>query len=140
MSRGKGVWKNFSVALALIVAIGGSIILLVDKRSAVRCSNVTIRVEDSARMGFVTRDMARELLQANSVKLIGEPLSKIDLLKVEQTITKNHYVRSASANSTMRGDVVVSIRQFEPKIRVMTDNGYDFYADTLGNIDRKSVV
>lgn len=130
----KGVWKNLLVALALFAAISSSIFLLVERRDKVRCSNVVIRIEDSAQMRFVTRDMTQEILKANSMQLIGEPITKIDLFRVEDLITKSPYIKSAAVNSTMRGDVVISIRQLEPKIRVMTDNGYDFYADTLGNI------
>lgn len=134
MSKRKGVFKNFAVALALLAALILSFMLLVERHSAERCTALKITIEDSSTLNFVSRDMVLRWIDSAKISTIGTPMDQIDLFQIKQIITKQPYVSSVKVNSTMQGVVSLSIGQHKPQIRVVSENGYNFYADSLGNI------
>lgn len=130
----RGVWLNFLVALTLSALLVGAVWLLVEGRTAVRCQRLSVRVEDSASVHFVCADRVAQWLDSAGVRVVGVRLADLDLMQVHRAIEGQPYVSSVVTHTTMRGDVEVVVRQYIPMIRVVSETGYDFYADTLGHI------
>ncbi|MEG0033236.1 MAG: hypothetical protein RR689_02910 [Mucinivorans sp.] len=134
MNKQNVIIKNLSVAVVLLVVLVASFVLLIQKRDTQRCDKVVITVSDSARLGFVDSPMVVRWLDSAKVDPRGELIARVDLFSIRSAILGQPYVRSVDVNSTMKGEVIVTLRQNCPLIRVLGENGYNFYADTLGNI------
>lgn len=134
MSRRGGIIKNFTVAVLTISALGAAMVLLLDRRQGALCKRVTISVPDSATLRFVSPDMVGLWLDSAHIKLTGQKMNDLDLYLVRHTILSQPYVRSVQVNSSIEGIVSITVDQYKPAIRILSENGYDFYADSLGNI------
>lgn len=134
MSQKKGLWKNFTVVVLLLAALSCSFVLLVQGRGKVKVKNLVINIEDSSTLGFVRRDSINAWLTHWTINPIGVPIKNLDLNGIETKVAEKFYVRHVEATSSMTGEVTLSLKQNNPQIRVLTENGYNFYADTLGNV------
>ena len=61
-------------------------------------------------------------------------MSDISPRRIEETLQKNPFVEKAEAYKTQSGNVCISIKQRIPVVRVLTDNGENYYLDTHGNM------
>ena len=127
-------WVNFLALVALSAVLGGTVWLLVEGRTRVRCARPVVRVEDSAAVRFVRTDEVERWLDSAGVRIEGVPLGQVDLMSICRAIENQPHVAGVRASATMRGEVNVSVRQHIPLVRVASETGYDFYADTLGHI------
>ncbi|MEF9949784.1 MAG: hypothetical protein RR980_03005 [Mucinivorans sp.] len=134
MSRNSHIIRNFVAALLLLVALVLSFVLLVGKQQEQRCTKLIVEVQDSAVLRFVDRSMVIGWLDSAGIKTIGRPLASIDKLAIDRMILAHPYVSGVNVKSSMRGELYIRVWQLRPAVRVLTENGYNFYADTLGNV------
>lgn len=130
----RGVWFNVLAVLALSGVLVGALWLLVGGRSGVVCRGLLVEVADSASVRFVRQDQVVGWLDSAGVRVVGVPLVDLDLMAIHRVIEAQPYVAGVRTHATMRGDVHVFVRQYLPMVRVVSETGYDFYADTLGHI------
>lgn len=134
MSRRSGIIKNFTVAVLTIAALVAAMALLLDRRQDALCKQVTISLPDSTTLRFVSPEMIERWLDSAQIKLAGQKMNDLDLYKIRHTILSQPYVKSVQVNSSIDGTVAIKVDQYKPAIRILSENGYDFYADSLCNI------
>ncbi|MDR0955429.1 MAG: cell division protein FtsQ/DivIB [Rikenellaceae bacterium] len=120
------------VALAayLIVAAG-----YCSRQNADRlCTGLNITVQDSNRLGLVTRESVRGILVNQRMRLTGARLDSINLLAVEQAILASPAIARARVYASMDGKLNIEVEQREPIVRVQTENGYRFYLSADGTV------
>ena len=98
------------------------------------CTEVKIDITDSLVKGFLTPDDTKAQLQHAKCYPLGDPMSEVDVRKIEETLAQNPLVESAQCWKTQTGKVCIHLMQRLPVVRVKADNGDDYYVDTYGHI------
>ena len=98
------------------------------------CSSVNYTIADSLHAGFITVEEADRLLRASGLYPVGRTLDQVDGLAIEQALRRNSYIDSVSCYKSTNGVVNVLIEQRLPLLRVLADNGDDYYMDQKGNL------
>ncbi len=101
------------------------------------CGGIIIDIRDSADYHFVTRKQLLSLVNANSAGIIGQPVASINLMDIENRINVLRELKVAEVYSTIDGNIHILADQREPIMRVVPDNGGDYFIDIDGIIIRR---
>ena len=96
------------------------------------CTKVNMIVADSMQGGFITSERVEKILQEGKVYPVGKPYDKIDNRQIEDVLQKNSFVQSAVCYKTASGQLNVIIEQRLPILRILANNGDDYYVDEKG--------
>lgn len=122
------VWTALAVYLAMAGRYSSS------HRSEVVCSNLEVKVLDSARYGFITSDMVRLWFNSGEIQVFGKELARIDTRELQKFIARRGYVKSARVYTSMDGTLHVELTQRSPLARFNMAGGYNFYLTEDGYI------
>ena len=132
-------WKQtFMVACNIAVCI--YLVLAVtafndpDEAMAKECTEVEIDIEKESMEGFLNPSEVKKLLTQHKLYPLSQPMSSISPRKMEETLQKSPFVEKAECYKTLSGHVCINIKQRIPVIRIMADNGDNYYLDNHGNI------
>ena len=98
------------------------------------CNEVKIDIEQNVYDGFMTADEIKQALNKEHLYPLKQPLTDISPRKIEETLQKNPFVENAEVYKTQSGNVCIQIKQRIPVVRVMADNGENYYLDTHGSM------
>ena len=132
-------WKQ-PLMVACNVAVGIYLILAVtafndpDEAMAKECTEVKIDIEKESMEGFLNPGEVKKLLTQHKLYPLYQPMSSISPRKMEETLQKSPFVEKAECYKTLSGHVCINIKQRIPVIRIMADNGDNYYLDNHGNI------
>ena len=132
-------WKQ-SLMVACNVAVGIYLVLAVtafndpDEAMAKECTEVKIDIEKESMEGFLNPGEVKKLLTQHKLYPLSQPMSTISPRKMEETLQKSPFVEKAECFKTLSGHVCINIKQRIPVIRIMADNGDNYYLDNHGNI------
>jgi cell division protein FtsQ len=112
-------------------------VFLASSTNSVRCGGIIVDIRDSSDYHFVTRKQLLSLAFGNSAAVLGLPLNKINLLEIENRINVLNELKDAEVYRTIDGNLHIYADQREPVMRVMPDNGGDFFVDEDGIIVRR---
>lgn len=101
------------------------------------CGGIIINLKDSSRYHFVTRRQLMNLAYSNSARVLGKPLKQISLLDIENKVNVLRELKVVEVYTTIDGNIHVFADQREPVMRVMPDDGGDFFIDEDGVVVRK---
>lgn len=130
-------WKyiaaKISIGLLLAVVLLVSYFLGRNQFNKTRCKDIRITVTDSLTTRFVTEQIVKDYLAEDYKGLIGKPLSKIDLMKIENILSNKTTIEECNAFVTGDGYLNVSVTQRKPSVRFHTPDS-TFYCDRNGNM------
>lgn len=98
-----------------------------------RCEHVEINVEDAAKANFVTVADIRQILKDTHLDPTGKRLSSIRLSKIQKAVAGHQFVLSSLCYITQKGDVVITVKQKLPMLRIMPVSSEGYYIDANGN-------
>lgn len=98
------------------------------------CTDVKISIEQEMVEGFLDVDKVRLMLHNNHIYPVAQPMSQIDTRLIEETLNAEALVEHAECYKTQGGDVCINIKQRIPVVRVMDENGGDYYVDSHGEV------
>ena len=98
------------------------------------CNEVKIDIEQNIYDGFMTADEIKQALNKEHLYPLKQPLTDISPRKIEETLQKSPFVEKAEVYKTQSGNVCIQIKQRIPVVRVMADNGENYYLDTHGSM------
>jgi len=101
------------------------------------CGGIEISIKDSSDYHFVTKRQLLRLVQENSGKILGEPVKEVPIGDVENRISELKELKSAEVYISIDGIMHVFVDQRDPVMRVIPDNGGDFFIDREGIVVRK---
>ena len=101
------------------------------------CGGIIIDIKDSSDYHFVTRKHLLDLAYGNSSRILGQPVKNVNLLEIENRINVLRELKVAEVYRTIDGNVHIYADQREPLMRIMPDNGGDFFLDEDGVIVRR---
>ena len=132
-------WKQ-TFMVACNIAVGIYLVLAVtafndpDEAMAKECTEVEIDIEKESVEGFLNPSEVKKLLTQHKLYPLSQPMSSISPRKMEETLQKSPFVEKAECYKTLSGHVCINIKQRIPVIRIMADNGDNYYLDNHGNI------
>jgi cell division protein FtsQ len=132
-------WKQ-SLIVVCNILVGIYLLLAVtafnspDEAMAKACTEVNIDIEQEQMEGFLNPNEVKKLLTQHKLYPLSQPMSSISPRKMEETLLKSPFVDKAECYKTLSGHVCISIKQRIPVIRVMAENGENYYLDNHGNI------
>ncbi len=112
----------------------GCVVLLVaamKAKDAKACSNIEINIDVATKHMFVNNADVMNVLNRNNIHA-GETLSDIDLMKTEEQLKNNLWIKDAELFFDNRQVLHVKITEREPVARVFTVSGNSFYIDSTG--------
>ena len=127
-----------ALKLFLLVAICGYLVFALTKLARpaeeLTCKAIDISISDSlSPVRFVTEEYVYGILSQNKVYAEGQKLSNIHLDEIEQILTEDPYIRTASCYCTASSHLSIDITPEQPVLHVMTDKE-DYYLDVQGSI------
>ena len=131
-------WKKTTLIL-LDILIGVYLVLAVtafnkpDVKATV-CSEVKINLAKDILEGFLTPDEVKQLLQKKQLYPIAKPMKEINTRAIEEYLKASPYIETAECYKTQSGHICIDIHQRMPVMRVLADNGDNYYLDNNGNI------
>jgi cell division protein FtsQ len=132
VNTGRAIRKILFVALW--VAIGGGMLTLliaaIGKQKRDHCKDYTIRIKGAQKNFFVDDKAILKLLEfsANG-KIKGHKKSSFNLLRIEQLLENNVWIKDAELYFDNKDVLHVSVTEREPVARIFTITGKSFYID-----------
>ena len=131
------------VLLLLLGYLVASVVLSVGDTEQVVCQRFYINVCDSAECDLVSADDLYNHLRKNHLLPQGKPCKQIDLAAIEKCVASIDLLTHIDCYYEQNGDVYLSVQQRRPFVRVVTDEGDNYYLDRQGeriNIDTMYVA
>ena len=101
------------------------------------CGGINIDISDSSDYHFVTRKQLLNLAYGSGARIAGKPFKEVPVEAIENRINVLHELKKAEVYMTIDGIVHVYVEQRNPIMRVMPDNGGDYFVDEEGVVVRK---
>jgi cell division protein FtsQ len=101
------------------------------------CGGIVIDISDSSDYHFVTKKQLLNLAYGNSGRIVGKPVKEVSVSEIENRINVLRELKKAEAYMTVDGMVHVFVEQRNPVMRIMPDNGGDFFVDEEGVVMRR---
>lgn len=96
------------------------------------CVRINMAITDSASANFVTSDDVHRILQREGVYPIGRPMDSISSTEIETKLKKDGFIKDVTCYKTPGGTINLLISQRLPLLRVIADNGENYYIDDKG--------
>ena len=101
------------------------------------CSGIVINITDSADYHFVTKRQLINLVYGNSSRVIGKKLKDISTFNIENRINVLHELKTAEVYLTIDGALHVYADQRNPIMRLIPNDGGDYFVDNEGFVFRR---
>jgi cell division protein FtsQ len=101
------------------------------------CSRIVIEIKDSADYHFVTKRQLLNLAYGNNGKILGQPVKEVSVYEIENRINVLRELKVAEVYMTIDGSLHVFVDQRNPVMRVMPNDGGDFFIDEDGVLIRR---
>lgn len=119
--------------VGIVVYLAFAFIRFTQQGDRTICRNVNFTIADSSHAGFITRDEADRLLRESGLYPVGLQMEKINMKSIEKALKRNTFIDSVACYKSPNGTVNVLIEQRLPLLRVMANNGDQYYLDDKGN-------
>ena len=135
-------WKNsmivlLDIAIAVYLLFAITVFNRPDDKAHI-CSEVSINITDSQTDGFLNNEEIKKLLEQKSCYPLGQPMSEVNIRKMEEILKKSPLVESVECYKGQNSKVYVQLSQRLPIIRIKADNGEDYYIDNKGEVMPKT--
>lgn len=129
-------WKKI-LLITVDVLLGAYLVIAVTAfnkpEDATRtCHELHISIMGDAVEGFLTTADVEHMLKADRLDPRGLALGQINTRQIEEHLQSKELIEEAQCYTTQNGNVCIRIRQRTPVVRVMAQNGDDYYVDNHG--------
>ena len=101
------------------------------------CRGMEITIVDSSRYHFVTRRDIQNTIISNNGSIVGKPVKEIRVAEIENTMGRYRELKTAEVYMSINGILHIYADQRTPIMRVMANNGGDYFVDTEGVVVRR---
>lgn len=104
----------------------------ITREDTAQCSSLNIVIADSAQATLITAKDIDLMLRKNGIHPIGKSMKDVDLTQMKQQLQHDPFIKEAICVKTPGENVNVFVVQRLPLLRIMADNGEDYYVDSKG--------
>jgi cell division protein FtsQ len=101
------------------------------------CGGVEVSIKDSSDLHFVTKRQLLNLAYGNSGRISGKPVRDVSISEIESRINILKELKVAEAYITVDGTIHIYADQRNPIMRLMPDEGGDYFVDEDGVVVRR---
>jgi cell division protein FtsQ len=101
------------------------------------CSRIVINIKDSADYHFVTKRQLLNIVYGNGRKILGQPVKSVPVFEIEDNIHNLRELKVAETYVSIDGTLHVYVDQRNPIMRVIPDQGGDYFIDKEGIVVRR---
>ena len=101
------------------------------------CGGIVIDISDSSDYHFVTKRQLLNLAYGNSGRIVGKPVKDVSVSEIENRINVLRELKKAEVYMAIDGTVHIYVEQRNPVMRVMPDEGGDYFVDEDGFVVRR---
>jgi cell division protein FtsQ len=112
-------------------------VYLARSNSSKRCWKVSVDINDSSDYHFVTKRQLLNLVYGSAGKIVGRQVKDLSVSAIEGKINDLRELKEAEAYMTIDGTLHIYVDQRDPLMRVIPQNGGDFFIDEDGVVVRK---
>ncbi len=123
-----GIWIALLAYLVIALAFAS------EKRSGNICSKIQVHINDSLEDKFVSEKYIAHFIHDLDQKVLGQPIKKVNIKKLEETITNKPIIKNTEVYFTGTGILHIEIDQRNPIVRVINHKGQNYYLDREGAI------
>ncbi len=102
-----------------------------------RCGGIKIVIKDSSDYHFVTKRQIQNIIYGNSSKILGQRIRDISIPEIENRIRELKELKVAEVYMDIDGWLNVFVDQSNPVMRVIPDDGGDYFMDEDGVLIRR---
>lgn len=102
-----------------------------------QCTDLEIDIRDSSDYHFVTHSHLRNIVYSTAGRVEGKAIKEINTSLIEEKIMNLRELRTAEVFFTIDGVLHVYADQRDPLMRIMPDEGGDFFMDEEGFLFRR---
>jgi len=125
---------NISTWIAIFLYLTISLSFVTEKHKNTICSHINVHIQDSLQDKFITEEDITDFIHDLEQKVLGQPIKKINIRRLEQMISDKSVVRQTEIYFTGDGNLNIEIDQRNPIIRVVNRKGQSYYIDNNGVI------
>lgn len=122
--------------LFFLLLMTGYLIFVVVKFSThedtAQCKSVNIVIADSTQATLITAPVVRKMLSKRHLYPEHKPMKDVVLVDIEQCLMADPFIEKAVATITPGDNVQIYVAQRLPLLRILADNGDDYYIDEKG--------
>jgi cell division protein FtsQ len=107
------------------------------KTGSTLCGGISIGISDSSEYHFVTKRDIQNLIERSGTPVLGRPLMDIPLAEIENRIAGLKELKTTELYCTIDGVLHVYADQRNPVMRVISNNGGDYFVDEDGVVIRR---
>lgn len=101
------------------------------------CKKIKITIIDSSKYHFITkRDIQNTIFSGNRT-ILDKPVKEIRVSEIENSMNRYRELKTAEAYMSIDGTLHIYADQRTPIMRVMPNNGGDYYIDNEGVVVRR---
>ncbi|ARS38519.1 cell division protein FtsQ [Sphingobacteriaceae bacterium GW460-11-11-14-LB5] len=126
-------WSAIFTGFVWLISLAGVVVLLSFinvKKQTVKCTDVKILIPGADN--FIEREEIDAILKEDQGVLLGRNLENINIHKIEKKLQSNPYIGFAKVYVDMDGVLHIEVKQRQPILRILNENGQDFYIDNDG--------
>lgn len=126
-------WSTIFTGFAWLISLAGVVMLLSFinvKKQTVKCTDVKILIPGADN--FIEREEIDAILKEDQGVLLGRNIENINIHKIEKKLQSNPYIGFAKVYVEMDGVLHIEVKQRQPVLRILSENGQDFYIDNDG--------
>lgn len=102
------------------------------KPADAQCLGVELIISDSLHADFITISEVKSMLKQQQLTPDGELLSSISTDSLEQVLGKHPLIDQVECYKTPSGNICIEVAQRIPIMRIMSNNGENYYLDNKG--------
>lgn len=112
-------------------------VYLASSSNAKPCGDIVICIKDSADYHFVTKRQLLNLVYGNNGRILGKPVRSISTSDIENRIDVLRELEVAEVYISFDGSLHVFVDQRNPVMRIIPNEGGDFFMDEDGFMFRR---
>lgn len=101
------------------------------------CKKIKITIIDSSNYHFITKKDIQNTIISSNGTILGKPVKEIQVSEIENTMNRYRELKTAEAYMSIDGTLHIYADQRTPIMRVIPNNGGDYYVDNEGVVVRR---
>ena len=98
------------------------------------CKGMELVIKDSIDYGFITQKEVLRLLNTKKISPIGKKMGSINTRHIEKELQKHPLIAQVECYRTPSLKIGIEVTQRIPILRIMADNGENYYLDMKGEV------
>lgn len=96
------------------------------------CKQLEVNIETGTTDGFLTPDDVVKLVDDAGLSPVGIEMSLVNTRAIEEMLQAQEIIAQAECYKTQTGKVHIDVKQRFPVMRVLAENGSNYYIDSAG--------